>query len=110
MNKSGWQLLRKLWRAELLSPKDFVRRAVLIGGVFALARLAGLREFTSILNGTTGSVELSWGLSAVLGVTYIVVYLAFVILVPTLVIAAAISAAWQRLALFRRRKSARVTG
>src|SRR5215831_2710599 len=54
------------WYAEFLSPKDLVRRAIVIAVVFALARVFGLKEFTSILNGTTGSVGLGWGVSAFL--------------------------------------------
>jgi hypothetical protein len=89
MNASLAQKLARLWRAEFFSPKDFVRRALVIVLAFAAVHLAGLREFTTILNGTIGSVEMGWGMSAVLGLTYIFVYLAFVLLVPTLLLAAA---------------------
>ena len=53
-----------------------------------------MKEFTSILNGTTGSVELGWGLSAFLGLMYILGWLAFVILVPILLLAAAMLVIW----------------
>ena len=78
------------WEADLFSPKDFVRQAALICLVFALAHVLGLREYTSVLNGTTGSVDVAWQTSTLLGVTYIFFYLAFVLLVPTLLIAAAL--------------------
>ena len=65
--------------------------------LFLVVHLAGLREYTSVLNGTVGSVGLGWGMSAMLGATYILAYLAFVLLVPTFIIAAVISAILQRL-------------
>lgn len=75
-------------RADFLSPKDLVQRACAISVMFFLLHLAGLREFTSILNGTMGSLVLGWKLSAFLAVIYIVAYLAFVVLVPVLILAA----------------------
>ena len=95
-----------LWRAEFLSPKDFVRRAVLIALLFLAAHLSGLRQFTSILNGTIGSVDLGLGMSAFLGLAYIFLYLAFVVLVPILLLAAAVLAVWARLSPQRRRSAA----
>ena len=89
-------MVSRLWRAEFCSPKDFVRRALLITLAFLAVHLAGLKEFTSILNGTTGSVELGWGLSAFLGLMYILGWLALVILVPILLLAAAMLVIWNR--------------
>jgi uncharacterized membrane protein YeaQ/YmgE (transglycosylase-associated protein family) len=83
-------------RADFLSPKDLLQRAAAIGVIFLLLHLAGLREFTSILNGTVGSVALGWKLSAFLAVIYIIAYLAFVVLVPVLILAAIILALWER--------------
>ena len=88
--------LSSLWRAESFSPKDFVRRAIVIALFYLLVHLAGLREFTSLLNGTVGSVQLGWGMSAFLGLTYIFAYLAFVLIVPVLLLAAALLATWRR--------------
>lgn len=93
--------LAAIWRAEFFSPKDLVRRALVITAIYVVAHLAGLREFASILNGTVGSVALGWGLSAFLGLGYIFAYLAFVVLVPMLILAAALLAFWNR--VFRRR-------
>jgi hypothetical protein len=95
MNKTIWQRLGNLWRAEFLSRKDLLRRAFVIGVAFLAAQLAGLREFTSVLNGTTGSMAVSWEVSALLGLLYVVIYLAFVILVPVLILAASILTIWQ---------------
>lgn len=83
-------------RAEFLSPRDMLQRAAAICVVYLLLHLAGLREFTGILNGTIGSLALGWKLSAFLAVIYIIFYLAFVILVPVLVLAAIMQMAWQR--------------
>lgn len=77
-------------RAEFLSARDLLQRAVAVSGLFLLVHLAGFREFTGVLNGTIGSLALGWNLSAFLAIIYIVLYLAFVILVPMLVLAALI--------------------
>lgn len=83
-------------RADFLSPKDLLQRACAICLIFLLLHLAGLREYTSILNGTIGSLALGWKLSAFLAVLYIVAWLAFVVLVPVMILAALILLAWQR--------------
>jgi len=97
MNLKLKEGLRRLWRAEMFSPAGFVQRALVIGVVFLLVHLAGLREYTSILNGTVGPDSAGWAGSAFLGMTYIIVYLAFVILAPMLILAAGMLVVWQRL-------------
>ncbi len=82
--------------AEFMSAKDMLQRAAAITVVYVILHLAGFREFTGILNGTIGSLSLGWNLSGFLAVIYIVFYLMFVILVPVLVLAAAILIIWQR--------------
>jgi hypothetical protein len=96
MIQKFWQSLGPFRRAEFLSPKDLFQRASAISGLFLLAHLAGLREFTSVLNGTIGSVAAGWKLSGFLAVIYILLYLAFVILVPVLILAAMILTVWRR--------------
>ena len=98
---SRWQRVRQWWRADFLSPKDLVKRAMLIGVGFAIAHWMGLREFTSVLNGTTGSVDMSWQAAAFRGLIYIVLYLALILLVPTLLLAAVIIAAARKFVLAR---------
>ena len=88
-------------RAEFLSANDLLQRACALSVMFWGAHLAGLREFTSVLNGTIGSMAAGWNLSAFLAAIYILLYLAFVILVPILVLAALILTGWQH---FRREK------
>ena len=82
------------WRADFLSPKDLVRRALMLVVFYAILHMAGLREFVSILNGTVGSLRLGWGMSVFLGLLYIVAYLAFVLLVPSMLLAAALLSLW----------------
>jgi membrane protein DedA with SNARE-associated domain len=96
-----WQGLGPFRRAEFLSPRDLLQRAGAISVLFLAVHLAGLREFTSVLNGTIGSVAAGWKLSGFLALIYILLYLAFVILVPVLVLAATLLVVWQR---FRRKK------
>jgi hypothetical protein len=96
MNSSFRSRLASLWRAEFLSPKDFLRRALGITFAFLIALLLGFREFTSMLNGTMGAVEYGRELSTVFGVSYILLYLAFVLLVPILILAAIILALWRK--------------
>lgn len=84
-------------RAEFLSARDMVQRAAAIAGLFLLVHLAGFREYTGILNGTIGSLDLGWKLSSFLAVIYIMLYLAFVIVVPVLVLAAMILSVGQRI-------------
>ena len=97
MSRNLRHRLAALWQAELFSPKDFVRRAVVLAVIFLAVHLAGLREYTCILNGTSGSVALSRGMCAFLGLGYVFAYLGLVLLVPILLLAAAILAAGKRL-------------
>jgi membrane protein implicated in regulation of membrane protease activity len=102
MIKYFWRSLGLFRRAEFLSVRDLLQRAGAIGVLFLAAHLAGLREFTSVLNGTAGSTAVNVKLGTFLAVIYILLYLAFVILVPVLVLAAMILAFGQR---FRRSQS-----
>ncbi len=96
MIKEFWKKPVLFKRAEFLSAEDLLQRAGALSVLFLLLHLAGLRELTSVLNGTIGSLALGWNLSAFLAVIYIVFYLAFVILVPVLVLAAVILTVGQR--------------
>lgn len=96
MKKDSTRSLGDLCGADFFSPKDFLRHAILIILVFGVAHLCGLREHTSFLNGTTGSVDLGYELSTLLGMTYLVLYFAVVLLVPILVLAAGLVSFWLR--------------
>ena len=58
--------------------------------LYIIVNLAGMREFTSVLNGTIGSTSLNWQTAAFLGAAYVFVYLAFILGAPILVLAALI--------------------
>src|SRR5262249_11704373 len=88
-----------LRRSEFLSPRDLVQRAIVIAIAFSIVHLAGLRDFTSVLNGTIGSTRLNWTASAFLGLIYVTAYLGVVLLVPILLLAASVLTLQQRRAL-----------
>jgi hypothetical protein len=96
MNSILWPRVRAFWSADFLSAKDLVRRAAVISVVYLVAQLIGLREFTTVLTGTAGSVQLGWRMSAFLGLLYLCIYLAFVLLVPMLLIAATLLALYRK--------------
>ena len=96
-NPSLFARLRSVWRADFLSPKDLVRRALVIAVLYFIVSAFGLREFASILNGTIGSVALGWHMSVFLGLLYIFSYLAFVLVTPTMLIAAGILLLWKKI-------------
>jgi len=96
MIKLFWQRLTVFQRAEFLSARDLLQRAGAISVLFLVAHVAGLREFTSVLNGTVGSTAVNVKLGTFLAAVYILLYLASVILVPVLVLAALMLMVWQR--------------
>jgi hypothetical protein len=80
----------------LPSPEYFLQWAGLLLVLFLIANLAGMRQFSSVLNGTVGSTSLDWQTASFLGAAYVMVYLAFVLGAPTLIIGAAILALWRK--------------
>jgi hypothetical protein len=88
MNSNLFQHCRRFVRADFLGPKDFLLRATAIAVLFLVAHLAGLREYTSFLSGTVPSPDMGWQQAAFGGLVYLILYFAFVLLVPMLVIAA----------------------
>ena len=84
-------------RSEFLSPLYLVQWAILISAMFLITEAAGLRDFASVLNGTVGSMTLGWEGSIILAVIYVVAYLAFVVLMPILLLAALIQWGWRRI-------------
>ena len=84
-------------KGPLPSPGYFLEWAGFLTVLFIVVNLAGLREYTSVLNGTIGSTTLSWQNAAFLGAAYILIYLAFVLGAPMLVLAALILKLWQRM-------------
>jgi hypothetical protein len=83
-------------KGPLPSPGYFLEWAAFLTVLYVMASLAGMREYTSVLNGTIGSTTLSWQTAAFLGAAYVFVYLAFILGAPILVLAALILKLWQR--------------
>jgi len=92
-----FQRLAALWRADFCSPKDFARRALTLAAIYLAVHLAGLREFTSVLTGTSGSLAISRGMASFLGLCYVFSYLGFVLAAPMLLIAAALIAGTRKI-------------
>ena len=106
MNTTVRRRIGDFFRAGMSSPAGFLRRAMFISAVFLVVHLTGLREYTSVLNGTTGPEAADWALSTFFGVTYVIIYLTFVVLAPVLVLAAGLLAIWNRAGSVRVRSSA----
>ena len=89
----------------VFSPKGFLIRAAIIGAIFLLCYIAGLKEYTCILCGTspTGNVADSW--SAILGAVYVLCYFMFIVLVPVLILASGILWLLQKIILRKNIKS-----
>jgi hypothetical protein len=81
-------LLRRVWLADAFSPTAFVARAVIIAVCYCLSELAGLREYTTFLSGTSANLNLSWQNAATLGLVHLLLYVAFILLVPVSLITA----------------------
>ncbi len=83
-------------RRSFASPGYLLEWAVMLSVLFIIAHLFGLREYTSVLNGTIGSTNLSWQTASFLGAAYVFVYLGFVVVVPILILAAGILKLYQK--------------
>ena len=71
-------------------------RALIITVLFGISELLGLREYTTFLSGTSANVNLSWQMASALGLIHLLLYVAFILLVPISLIAAGLIAAWNR--------------
>ena len=89
---------RSFWRAPFCSPCGLVLRAGLVALLFVVAHVAGWRENTCILCGTSPTGNPGDLLPILLGVLYVLFYFGFVLVVPILLLGAA--AQWALLRLF----------
>ena len=85
--KADFGCIRRLWKAPAFSPAGFLLRAVIISVLFCTSELLGLREYTTFLSGTSGNVNLSWQMASLLGLIHLLLYVAFILLVPIFTIA-----------------------
>lgn len=96
MNIFFCRVFKRRSRGGIGSPRYLLEWAAMLAILFVIVQLAGLREFTSVLNGTIGSTNLSWQTASFFGAVYIFAYLAFVLGVPILLLAAVLLKLWQR--------------
>lgn len=86
--RTSW--VRRVFGGSIFSPKGLLAWAVILGVVFLACHLAGLREYTTIISGTAPTGDVSDRVAPALAAAYVVVYLAFIIVAPILVLAAGI--------------------
>jgi hypothetical protein len=75
---------------DLFSPRGLLIRAFWIAAAFLLCHVAGLRAFTSFLCGMMPMAGMAAQAFALLGLVYVILFMAFTLVVPVLVIAAAL--------------------
>ena len=95
--------LRRPLGGPTFSPKGLLLWAGIIALGFLVCHAAGLREYTTVISGTWPTEGGSSVFPVVLGAVYVVAYLAFVLLVPILALAAAVFLALQLILVPRNR-------
>lgn len=83
----------------MFSPQGLLLRALLLAIFFGAVHVAGWREHTTFLSGTSASTDTSANTSVILGLVYMAAYFGFVLLAPILILAAGILAglgAWRK--------------
>lgn len=86
-------MVGRLWRAPFFSPVGLWLRAVLITLAYGVAEIIGLRSCTCVLTGTSPTGNPADWFTSLLGFVYFVIYLAWVFVVPVLIISGALLAA-----------------
>lgn len=84
-----------IWQAKPFTAESFLRRAVITSLCYGLSCLLGLREFTTFLSGTSAHPTWPWQLTAAIGCMHLILYVAFILLVPIWLIAAGLLLAWR---------------
>lgn|SRR5690349_19427868 len=95
--KNLFGFLRRTWKADPFSPTAFVVRAIIIAVCYCLSELAGLREYTTFLSGTSANLNVSWQTAATLGLIHLLLYVAFILLVPVSLITAGLILLWNEM-------------
>ncbi len=75
-----------------LSPHGLLSCAAVLVLLFAIMHLAGLREYTTIISGTSPTGDLRDQSALSMGVLYIILYMVATMIVPVLAIAAGLLA------------------
>jgi len=94
--KTIFVLMRHVWEAGAFSPTAFIARAIMIALCYFISELAGLREYTTFLSGTSANLNLSWQTAATLGLLHLLLYVAFILLAPVSLITAGLLLLWDR--------------
>ena len=81
------RLRRLLVPSGLATPAGLFLRAASLTALFALAHLAGLRDYTSVFSLSAPAGGSGGTLALTLGSTYAILYLLFVLVVPILALA-----------------------
>ena len=84
------------WSGAFFSAKYFLVRALALAVLFLAAHLAGLREYTTFISGTSGGPDVSMQTSALYGATYLALYMGCVVLAPILLLAAGLLVALEK--------------
>ena len=95
-------LWRRLFGAKFFSPKGFLVRAAVLTAMFFLLHALSLREYTSIISGTSPTGDRMQAWPALLGVAYLVMYFLFILVAPILALGALILLPLQHLAVKNR--------
>jgi hypothetical protein len=85
-------MIRRIWSAPMLSPTGLLLRAGLLALVYLALHLAGWREYTSILCGTSPTGNLADRHAALCGLIYVLLHFTVVVGCPILVLAAGLLA------------------
>ena len=90
------KVLDHIWKADAFSATAFVARAMIITVLLVISELAGFREYTTFLSGTSANLDVSWQTAATLGLIHLLLYVAFILLVPASFITAGLLTALNR--------------
>ncbi len=88
--------LRRVWKADAFSPTAFVVRAMMVAALYGASELAGLREYTTFLSGTSANLNVSWHTATTLGLIHLLLYVGFILVVPLCLLTAGLLGVWSR--------------
>jgi len=71
-----------------------VVRAVTIAALYGISELAGLREYTTFISGTSANLGMHPHTAALLGLVHLVLYVGSILLAPIMLIAAGLLTGW----------------
>lgn len=84
------RLTSSLSGAPFFSPRGFLERALMLFLLFAVCHLAGLREYTCIISGTSPTGDPADTAASMLGIAYFATYSLALLVAPVFAIAAAL--------------------